>query len=165
MGSGKSAVGRRLATRLGQTFLDSDAQVEKEAGESIAALFAQHGESYFRELEHSVVTRALTGHPGVLSLGGGALVDPRTQRAIEVYRADGGAVVFLDVSVRYAMLRIGSTASRPLLEQENPRERWSRILQERRATYERLSTVTLQTDHLSPSALVREIATHIDAAI
>lgn len=158
MGSGKSAVGRKLATRLGRSFRDTDTDVETEAGAGIPEIFAEHGEPHFRELEHRAVAGALNEHDGVLSLGGGAVVDPRTQSALAEYRADGGLVVFLDVSARYAMLRIGSTASRPLLEQENPRERWNRIMSARRPVYERVSNLALQTDHRSPSAVVREIA-------
>lgn len=160
MGSGKSAVGRRLATRLEVEFRDSDHDVEHDAGTTIAEIFAEHGEAHFRDLEHAAVADALTGHDGVLSLGGGAVMTPRTQSALADYRAEGGLVVFLDVGVRSAMMRIGPAASRPMLG-ENPRERWSRITSERRATYERVSTVVVDTDHRTPGAVVREILAHL----
>jgi len=160
MGSGKSAVGRRIANRFALSFRDSDAVVEAEAGTTIAALFAEHGEPHFRELEHAAVARALVEHDGVLSLGGGAVMDPRTQSVLAEYRAAGGLVVFLDVKVRDAMLRIGSPGSRPLLE-ENPRERWTRLSSQRRPTYLRVSNLVVTTDHRSPNAVVREIAQHL----
>ncbi|PWD52295.1 shikimate kinase [Serinibacter arcticus] len=160
MGSGKSAVGRRLATRIGLPFRDVDADVEASAGRTIAEIFASDGEAHFRDLEHDAVARALTEHPGVLSLGGGAVMDPRTQSVLADYRADGGLVVLLDVSLRYAMHRIGSAASRPMLA-DDPRERWTRILAARRPTYERVSNLVVDTDQRTLGAVVREIAARL----
>ncbi|GMA31266.1 shikimate kinase [Litorihabitans aurantiacus] len=163
MGSGKSAVGRRLATRLATGFLDSDTEVEETEGRTVAEIFASDGEPRFRDLEHAAVARALTGHDGVLALGGGAVMDARTQEALADYRAAGGVVAYLQVGVRDAMLRIGSAASRPLLA-EDPRERWSRLASEREGTYRLVSDLVVVTDRRSPGAVVREIADHLSGA-
>ena len=94
MGAGKSAVGRRLAARLQLPFLDSDAEIERAAGLSVAEIFARHGEAAFRAGERRVIARLLAGPVCVLSTGGGAFMDMATrdlvrQRAISIWlRAD-----------------------------------------------------------------------------
>lgn len=159
MGSGKSAVGRRVARGLGRDLLDTDEAVERAAGRTIADIFAQDGEPAFRELERDAVLAALDSHDGVVSLGGGAVLHRDTQAALARYRADGGTVVFLDVSVRQAMLRIGGDRRRPLLhgQGETARQRWSRIAAERRELYEDVASEVLSTDRRTPAAIAREI--------
>src|SRR5581483_10132189 len=75
MGAGKSSVGRRLAARLGIPFVDADAEIESAAGRTIAEIFAEHGESYFRAGEARVIARLLEQGPQVLATGGGAVMD------------------------------------------------------------------------------------------
>src|SRR5262249_22653201 len=79
MGAGKSSVGRRLATRLGLTFVDADTEIEAAAGMSIADIFAAHGEAYFRSGEARVIARLLEGGPQVMATGGGSLMNPDTR--------------------------------------------------------------------------------------
>ena len=72
-GSGKSSIGRRLAPRLGLTFVDADAQIEEAAGGmTVAEIFAAHGEAEFRALEARVIARLLDEGPSVIATGGGA---------------------------------------------------------------------------------------------
>ena len=78
MGSGKSAIGRLLAHRLGLTFEDSDAVIERELGMSIAEIFARHGEAAFRGVERRIIATLLSGPPIVLATGGGAFIDEQT---------------------------------------------------------------------------------------
>ena len=74
MGAGKSTVGRRLANKLGRPFVDSDDEIEKAAGLSVADIFALHGEEEFRRVEHKVLTRLLSEPPQILATGGGAMM-------------------------------------------------------------------------------------------
>lgn len=159
MGSGKSAVGRRVANALGVTLRDTDEWVERSAGRAIREIFATEGEAHFRALERDAVVRALTDHDGVVSLGGGAVLHPDSRAALTRYRADGGVVVFLDVSAHTAHLRIGADRHRPLLhgEGESPRERWTRIMSERRPVYEEVSSAVVTTDRRTPGSVAREV--------
>ncbi len=79
MGAGKTTVDRLLAVRLEQPFLDSDAEIERSTGLSIAELFAHHGEAEFRRLERTVICQLLQGSPIVLATGGGAFLDRDTR--------------------------------------------------------------------------------------
>ncbi len=82
MGAGKSSVGRRLANRLGMTFVDADSEIELAANATIPEIFEQHGEAYFRDGERRVIQRLLDGEPKVLATGGGAFIQPETRAAI-----------------------------------------------------------------------------------
>jgi shikimate kinase/3-dehydroquinate synthase len=83
MGCGKSSVGKRLAARLGLPFIDADEEIEKAAGKSINDIFADHGESHFRDGERRVIARLLGSGPQVLATGGGAFINPETRRQIK----------------------------------------------------------------------------------
>ncbi len=82
MGAGKTSVGRRLASRLGVSFIDADAEIETAAGCTIAELFESHGEAAFRDGERRVIARLLDNQPGVLGTGGGAFLDPETRATV-----------------------------------------------------------------------------------
>lgn len=150
-GSGKSTVALALAELLGVAARDTDADVEAEAGCTITDLFAERGEPAFRALERRAVVRALAEHDGVLALGGGAVLDPRTQDDLSAR-----TVVFLDVGITDAAQRIGLNRDRPLLL-GNPRATWLRLMAERRPVYERLATLTVGTDAREPADVAREI--------
>lgn len=156
-GAGKSTVGRLLADRRGVAVRDTDADVEAVAGKPIADIFVDDGEPAFRAMEHDAVATALVDHDGVLALGGGAVLDERTQDALRRYADAGGTVVFLDVSLAQAAPRVGLNQSRPLLL-GNPRARWSALMEARRPLYERLATLHVLTDDLSPAEVAGRIA-------
>ncbi|MFD5348025.1 shikimate kinase, partial [Streptomyces anulatus] len=82
MGVGKSTVGELLAARLGTTYRDTDADVVAAAGKPIAEIFYDEGEEHFRALERRAVEAAVAGHTGVLSLGGGAVLDAATRELL-----------------------------------------------------------------------------------
>ena len=155
-GSGKSSVGRRLAEATGLAWRDTDADVATAAGKSISDIFLDDGEQEFRAQERRAVHAALSEHDGVLSLGGGAILDESTQESVRGYAAAGGCVVFLDVSLTAAAPRVGFNRSRPLLL-GNPRQQWKALMDERRPIYESLATVTVLTDELT----VDEVSTSI----
>ncbi|NYG08281.1 shikimate kinase [Phycicoccus badiiscoriae] len=150
-GAGKSTIGRRLGKALDLSWHDTDRAVEESAGQSIADLFVDHGEAHFRDLERAEVLRSLSQETGVVSVGGGAPMDPEVQAALT-----GRTVVFLDVGIADAARRIGFDASRPLLT-VNPRASWTRMMNERRPTYQRLATLTVDTAGRKPAAVVEEI--------
>lgn len=161
-GSGKSTVARALAERWQLTARDTDADVEAVAGKPVADIFIDDGESAFRVLEHAAVREALVEHDGVLALGGGAVLDPATQESLAAYRAGGGVVVFLDVSLAHAAPRVGFNQSRPLLL-GNPRARWQALMTERRPVYEGVATFSVSTDDLRPAGVAERIESELAA--
>lgn len=122
MGAGKSTVGPRLAARLDRSFLDTDQEVERRAGRTVAEIFRLEGEARFRALEREAI-EAASGTPAVVALGGGAIVQPG---ALERCRAVG-VLVHLDVPVERLLQRIGDGESRPLLAGVDAGERAARL--------------------------------------
>lgn len=138
-GCGKTTVGLLLAARLGVPFRDTDADVEALTGKTISELFVEKGEEYFRDLESEAVRAAISTHDGVLSLGGGAVMRAETRDALR-----GRHVVYLEVDAAEAARRVGLNTARPLLL-GNVRGQLSNLLQQRRAVYESVATVTVNT--------------------
>lgn len=150
-GSGKTTVGRLVAARLAVPFRDTDADVEVSTGDSVADLFVVYGEPHFRALEAEAVRRALVEHPGVLALGGGAVLDVGTREALAEHR-----VVFLDVGLAAAAQRVGLARDRPLLL-GNPRAELGRLLRERRALYEAVAAASVTTDGRSAEQVADDV--------
>lgn len=151
-GSGKTTTGAALAERLGVPLHDTDAAVEAAQGRSIADIFVVDGEATFRDLERAEVARALAEEPGIVALGGGAPVDPRTEPLLATH-----TVVFLDVGIADAARRIGFDRSRPLLA-VNPRASWVRLMNDRRPVYERVATHVVDTAGRTADEVAEEIA-------
>ena len=159
-GAGKTTVGLALATRWQLIARDTDSDVEAVAGKPVSDIFVEDGEERFRALEHEAVARALAEHDGVLALGGGAVLHPVTQEALTAYRTGGGVVVFLDVSLAHAAPRVGFNQSRPLLL-GNPRARWKELMDQRRPVYERVATLVVLTDGLTPEQVAERIESEL----
>jgi shikimate kinase len=155
-GSGKSTVARELGRLLGLVARDTDVDVEQLAGRTVAEIFVEEGEPRFRELEHEAVAAALDTHDGVLAVGGGAVLDPRTETALA-----GHTVVFLDVGIADAAKRVGFNKERPLLMM-NPRAQWVALMDGRRPTYERVATFRVDTAGRTPGEVAGEIAATLD---
>jgi shikimate kinase len=155
MGAGKSTVGALLAEAWGTTLRDTDQDVEAAEGRSVSDIFVDSGEDYFRRREHDAVVAALSEHGGVLALGGGAVLDPRTRAALEGHR-----VVFLRVGLADAVKRVGLGTGRPLLL-GNVRSRVKALLDERLPVYLQVADAVVDTD--GRSAL--EVATAVEEAL
>ena len=149
MGAGKTTVGRILASLVGLPFVDTDEQIEKSAGTSINEIFASGGEPAFRALEREALASTLNGDKAVVSVGGGALGDPRTRTDLEWHD-----VVLLDVEYSEALRRIGGSDNRPMLASGDRRA----LFDERRRTYERTAAHVVATDGKRPEEVAKEIA-------
>lgn len=131
MGAGKSAIGKRLAARLGLPFVDADDEIERAAGCTIAEFFDKYGEQEFRAGERRVIARLLDESPRVLSTGGGAYLDPET-RALMRAKA---LTVWLRAELDVLFDRVKKRSHRPLLRQGEPREILGRLMQQRYPVY------------------------------
>ncbi|MHB1595873.1 MAG: shikimate kinase [Streptosporangiaceae bacterium] len=151
-GAGKSTVGSLLANRLGVAFTDTDDEVAATAGKPVSDIFIEDGEPAFRELERAAVARALADSDGVVALGGGAVLDPGTQRLLA-----GRTVVYLETGFAAAARRVGLGQARPLLI-GNPRATLKALLDARLPVYESLATITVGTDDRGAGQVADEIA-------
>lgn len=147
-GAGKTRIGKRVAKLLGAEFIDTDRRIVAKHG-PIAEIFASQGEAYFRRLERAEVTKALS-EQAVVSLGGGAILNPETQAELVKYR-----VALVTVSPEAVEARIAGT-TRPLVV--GGIDAWSRLVETRREIYERLASRTWDTSHRPIEHIAAEIA-------
>jgi shikimate kinase len=160
MGSGKSAVGRQLAARLGLAFLDSDAEIEAVTGVDIPYIFEKEGEAGFRVRERDVID-ALTGRARVLvATGGGAVLDPDTRARLR----GRGCVVYLRTSVKQQLARTRRSGHRPLLRNPDPLGTLERLTALRAPLYEETADLTVDTDGRRVKAVVDDIARRLEEA-
>ena len=150
-GAGKSTVGRLVAERLGVAFRDTDDDIEVSSGKAIPDIFFDDGEEAFRALERAAVLAALTEHSGVLSLGGGAVLDAGTRERLKPHN-----VAFLSVGLADATKRIGMSAARPVLAL-NPRAQLQQLLAERLPLYREVASIEISTDGKTPGQVLEEL--------
>lgn len=154
-GAGKTTVGGLVAQRLGVEFRDTDVDVESAAGKSVADVFVDDGEAAFRALEREAVAAALRESDGVVSVGGGAVLDPSTRASLA-----GVLVCFLSVDITDAARRIGFNRDRPLLL-GNPRAQWLRLMKDRRPLYDEVADLVVETDGRTPEDVADEVVAKV----
>ena len=131
MGAGKTSIGRRVATRLGIPFFDSDHEIEDASRMTIPELFETYGEAEFRALEERVLHRLLSESPRVVSTGGGAFMNASIRDEIRAT----GLSVWLDADLDVLMERVKKRQNRPLLRAEDPVAVMKRLMAERYPVY------------------------------
>ncbi|HZD89260.1 MAG TPA: shikimate kinase [Pseudolabrys sp.] len=157
MGAGKSSVGRRLAARLGLNFVDADSEIENAAGMSIAEIFAQHGEPYFRAGEARVIARLLDGGPQVLATGGGAVMNQQTRDLIQIK----GISVWLKADIDVLLRRTKRRNDRPLAD------RMKELLPVREPVYAQADVIVQSRDEPHETIveeIIEGVAKHLGAA-
>ncbi len=152
MGAGKSAIGRRLAKRIGLDFVDADKEIEAAAGMSINDIFSEHGEAYFRDGERRVITRLLSEGPIVLATGGGAFMNEQTRQEI----AANGLSIWLRAELDILIERVSRRNTRPLLKTGDPREIMSALMDERYPVYSQ-ADITVESRDVPHEVIVEEI--------
>lgn len=150
-GAGKSSIGRRLARALSLTLADSDHVIEQSQQKPCGQVFAELGEPAFRELEEGAVITALnTG--GVVSLGGGAVLSAATRALLMSH-----TVVWIDISPEEGYRRTHNDDSRPVLQGDDPRAHYRRLLESREDYYREVADYRVRSDEKTPPGLVAEI--------
>jgi shikimate kinase len=149
MGAGKSTVGRRLAKKLGWKFIDLDTEIERREGRSIAEIFREKGEPYFRDLERSCLKDLSSSRKSIIALGGGAYMDPENRDVAE----KTGLTVWLKVSFSKLVHRVKIDGTRPKFVDQAQAER---LYQIREPLYA-LAKVHVSTDDGTPESAVDEI--------
>jgi len=154
MGSGKSAVGTRLAVRLGYAFEDLDRRIEKRTGRSIAALFAERGEEAFREEELQEADAIARLDRCVIATGGGAFARPDTRARLQ----EGALTVWLRCNTEELLSRIPDDGTRPLAGNHAIMRA---LLAEREPSY-RLADLEVDTSGATPGEVANRIADLIE---
>lgn len=152
MGAGKSSVGRRLAGKLGLPFVDADHEIEAAAGRSIAEIFADHGEAYFREGERRVIARLLDSGAQVMATGGGAFINEETRERIR----HGGVSVWLKAGLPLLMKRVIKRSDRPLLKSDDPEAVMRRLMDQRYPVYA-TADVTVESRDVQHGQMVSDV--------
>jgi shikimate kinase len=148
MGAGKTSIGKRLAAQLRLPFVDADAEIEKAANLSISEIFANYGETHFRDGERRVLARLLGGGPAVVATGGGAFMSEETRRRCK----ESSVTVWLNADVPVLLDRVRKKSNRPLLAGADPETTLRRLLAERAPTYAQADIVIASRD--SPHAIM-----------
>lgn len=159
MGTGKSAVGKLLAERLGRPFVDLDRKIEKEAGRSVAQIFQQDGEPGFRKREKEAVRQAAALREHVIATGGGVMMDEENVRLLK----ESGWLVCLTASPEVILHRTtAALQTRPLLGGGKPKERIEALLKLREPFYAK-ADVAVDTVDRPVKEIVEEIEKWIAA--
>jgi len=159
MGSGKTAVGKRLAALLGKEFVDSDAEIERRCGVDIRYIFEKEGEARFRERERDVIA-ALTALDGVIvATGGGAVLDPKNRERL----SGSGTVVYLEATIDAQLKRTQPSRNRPLLMNGDPRATLESLMSVRRPLYESIADIRVDTTGRQVAAVAADVRAALDA--
>ena len=158
MGTGKSAVGKRLAKRLNRPFLDLDRKIEKEAGCSVAEIFTKEGEAGFRQRESQQVREVAGLKDHVVATGGGVMLDEENVRILR----KSGKIICLTASTEMILQRtLATLPSRPLLAGRDPRSRVEDLLRLRSPFYAQ-ADFAVDTSDSSVEEVVEEILKRVN---
>ena len=137
-------------------FADTDQIIEERYGKSCGEVFTELGEKAFRDVEEDVVAEALASYGGILALGGGAILSPRTRTLLMDV-----PVIFLDISAAEGIRRTSGTATRPVLAAADPVEHYRQLYRIRRPYYFEVADLVLQPEHRKPIDVIDEICTFL----
>lgn len=151
MGVGKSTVGKELSKKLGYKFIDMDNLIEKKENMTITKIFRIKGENYFRKIEENLTLNTLKDKKVVISLGGGAFLNPRIRK--EVLKTT--ISFWLNVSIKSLLLRVSRNKKRPLIE-GNYKKKMTDIFSKRKDTY-KLANYKIDCDNLKKFEVVKKI--------
>ncbi len=163
MGCGKSLIGELLAQKLDWHFVDTDALIVEDAGMSINDIFAEKGESEFRRLEKECVKRVSLGKKQVISLGGGAVIDPENWQAI----SQSGITIAISFPSEIIAERLADVDDRPLINDSDDEERLQRInklMVQREKHYKKADLVLHMNNELGPERIIQILLAYLGEA-
>jgi len=158
MGSGKSTVGKKLATNLNMHYVDTDSDIESINQMNISEIFQQSGEKKFREMESAYFIEKSKQENQVFSTGGGIILNQRNCRILK----SNGITFFLETDCEVLLNRITNISKRPLLNNQNSIEKMSLIWEERKKYYYKSCDHIINTDNLSINDVINEIVRKIN---
>lgn len=161
MGSGKTAVGRRLAALLGLRFVDSDAEIEKRTGVDIRYIFEKEGEARFRQRERDVIADLTALDDVVVATGGGVILDAANRERL----AKTGTVVYLETTIDTLVRRTKAAKTRPLLISDDPRAVLERLMLVRRPLYESAADLRIETTGRQVRAVAADIQQRLNQRV
>ena len=159
MGCGKSSVGYRLSYRLKKCLIDTDRLIEQREGKSIAEIFDEKGEAYFRQKETECL-KSLSKELGsrVVSVGGGTPIREENRAILK----ESGTVVYLKATPETIYSRVKHDTRRPLLQCEDPKSRIEALLAERGPIYESVADIIIEVDGKHIKQVVQEVAEAVE---
>jgi len=153
MGAGKTTIGKRLAKALRKSFIDTDQELERRTGASVALIFDVEGESGFRAREKRIIDELSELDDVVMATGGGAVLDPANRMAL----SNRGFVVYLHAPVDQLVDRTRRDANRPLLDTDNPGARLREIMEIREPLYQEVADLVVDTGKLNMQDVLKQI--------
>lgn len=153
MGAGKSTIAKALQRELGFPLVEMDERIVQEQGMSINDIFAQYGESRFRDLESQLVVDLGEQEPSIISCGGGVVVRPQNTQNMK----KSGKIVFLTATPETIYERVKNSTDRPILNGHMNVEYIAELMEKRRALYEEAADITIQTDGKTREQICEEI--------
>ncbi len=152
MGAGKTSVGRRLAEKMDLPFVDADHEIEVAAGKTVAEIFSDDGEDYFREGERRVIARLLENGCQVLATGGGAYMNQETRDSIKLHAVS----IWLKADLDILLKRVTKRNDRPLLRNEDPADVLKRLIEVRYPVYAQ-ADVTVESRDVQHGQMVNDV--------
>jgi len=153
MGTGKTAIGKRLAQSLGKKFIDTDKEIEKVTGMSIPQIFYKHGEFRFRSEEKLAIRKACSNNNAVIATGGGAVLDEESAKLMQ----ESGRIICLTARPEVIQKRVKRRDDRPLLHRDKSIEKIKKLLQEREPYYRRYAEAFFDTSDNEHEEVVERI--------
>jgi shikimate kinase len=152
-GSGKSTIGRRLASRLSRPFVDCDLELEERCGVSVATVFDIEGEAGFRERETRLLEELVQRPDPIIATGGGVVLADKNRQML----TDSTTVIYLQATIGELWNRLRNDRKRPLLQGGDPRQRLADLLEQRAALYEAVAHITVRSRRQSAERFTSDI--------
>ena len=159
MASGKTSVGKLLATRLGLEFIETDSLIAQRAGKPIPEIFRQDGEIAFRDLEIGVIKEVAARKNAVIAGGGGVVLNTIN---IDRLRQEN-TIIYLTASPAAVLRRTAGDTSRPLLMTDDREEKIRELMRRRRPFYEYAADITVNTSRKNVTSVADEIMRRLAA--